>query len=202
MATATPTLRAMVLLVSLGSVGACAGGPATATSTGGATPGPREPAARPADVPDAGVVPLVATIEASFVGLAEAMPADRWNFRPTDGDFATVRTFAEQVKHVACSNYAFFNQIEGVDPPPDCATGGAHPAAGKAELVAYLRESFAYARNVIGRMTPENAYDVVSGPYGGTSTRIGMTAMGVWHASDHYGQVVVYARMNGVVPGR
>ncbi len=151
--------------------------------------------------PAHGVTPLFSMIEASFIGLAEKMPADRYDFRPTDGDFEGVRTFAEQVKHVACSNFAFFNQIEDIAPPDDCASGGPHPAAGKPELVEYLRESFAYAVRVIGAMTAENAFDPVSGPYGGEWTRLGMTTMGVWHATDHYGQIVVYARMNGVVPG-
>ena len=66
--------------------------------------------------------------------------------------------------------------------------------------MAYLRESFAYAGQVLRTMTPANALETAGGPYGGTSTRLGLTTLAVWHASDHYGQLAVYLRMNGVVP--
>src|SRR6266542_5076765 len=61
-------------------------------------------------------------VERQFVSLADAMPADRWTFAPTNGEFAGVRTFAAQVKHVACANVAFFNEVEHQEPPPDCET--------------------------------------------------------------------------------
>jgi len=139
-------------------------------------------------------------IERSFVGLAEAMPAERYGFKPGDGAFTGVRTFGEQIKHVACGNFGFFNEIEKKDPPADCASGGPSPARTKAELVAYLRESFAYAQGVLRTMTAANALEPVNGPYGGPSTRLGIATLAVWHASDHYGQLVVYLRLNGVVP--
>lgn len=139
-------------------------------------------------------------IEQSFVRLADAMPAEKYAFKPTDGEFKNARTFGEQVKHVACSNFAFFNEIEKKTPPEGCGTGGPHPAATKAELMTYLRESFAYAGRVLQTMTPANALDQAGGPYGGTSTRLGLTTLAVWHASDHYGQLAVYLRMNGIVP--
>lgn len=146
------------------------------------------------------VAPLFGMIERSFVALAEAMPADRYGFAPEDGEFEGVRTFAEQVKHVACSNYAFFDEIEGKEPPAHCESGGPSPASTKAELVTYLRASFEYGDSVIRGMTSGNALDPAGGPYGGRSTRLGLTTLAVWHASDHYGQLVVYLRMNGVVP--
>ena len=66
--------------------------------------------------------------------------------------------------------------------------------------MTYLRESFEYAGR-IGRLTTSaNALDAVSGPYGGDGIRLGRAMLGVWHASDHYGQLVVYLRMNGIVP--
>ena len=139
-------------------------------------------------------------IEQSFVSLAEAMPAEKYGFKPTAGEFREARTFGEQVKHVACGNFAFFNQIEKKEPPSGCATGGPSPARTKTELMAYLRESFAYAQGVLGMMTQANALEPVSGPYGGDSTRVGITTLAVWHASDHYGQLVVYLRLNGIVP--
>jgi hypothetical protein len=139
-------------------------------------------------------------IEKSFVGLADAMPAEQYGFRPTNGAFKDVRTFADQVKHVACANFAFYNEIEKKTPPEGCETGGPNPATTKAELMVYLRESFAYASRVLRTLTPSNAMEPVSGPYGGDSTRLGIATLSIWHASDHYGQLVVYLRMNGIVP--
>lgn len=139
-------------------------------------------------------------IQRSFVGLAEAMPAEKFAFKPTDGEFKEARTFGEQVKHVACANFAFFMEIEKKAPPADCATGGPSPAKSKAELLTYLRESFDYAQGVLRTMTSANALEPAGGPYGGESTRLGLTTLAVWHASDHYGQLVVYLRMNGIVP--
>ena len=99
----------------------------------------------------ASVVPWFTMIERSFVSLADAMPADRWTFAPKDGEFKGVRTFGQQVKHVACANYGFFNQVEHKEPPPNCEAGGPSPATTKPELMQYLRESFAYAGQVMRR---------------------------------------------------
>jgi uncharacterized damage-inducible protein DinB len=139
-------------------------------------------------------------IEQSFISLADAMPAEKYDFKPTGGEFKEARTFGEQVKHVACANFAFFNEIEKKEPPADCANGGPSPAATKAELMAYLRDSFAYAQKVLRQMTSTNALEPASGPYGGASTRLGLATLAVWHASDHYGQLVIYLRLNGIVP--
>lgn len=146
------------------------------------------------------VAPWFTMIRQSFVSLADAMPAEKYGFKPTNGAFMDARTFGEQVKHVACANYAFFNEIEKREPPPDCASGGPSPAKTKAELVTYLRESFDYAQVVLRQMTPANLLDPAGGPYGGNSTRLGITTLALWHASDHYGQLVVYLRLNGIVP--
>jgi len=139
-------------------------------------------------------------IERSFVSLADAMPAEQYGFKPTNGEFTDVRTFGEQVKHVACANFAFFNEIEKKEPPSRCDSGGPSPAKTKAELMTYLRESFGYAQSLLRTMTPANALEPAGGRYGGESTRLGLTTMAVWHTSDHYGQLVVYLRMNGIVP--
>jgi hypothetical protein len=160
------------------------------------------------------ILPWWEMIEKSFVSVADAMPEEKWAFAPKDGAFDGVRTFAQQVKHVACATFAFwrgprraccarwgaFQEIEKKTPPDGCETGGPDPSRTKAELLKYLRDSFAYGRKVIGMMTPENALDAASGRYGGNSTRLGLTTLAVWHASDHYGQIVVYSRMNGIVP--
>ena len=81
-------------------------------------------------------------IARQFAAAADAMPEEKWSFQPKDGAFDGVRTFAEQVKHVACANYGFFLEIEKKTPPVGCGTGGPDPARTKAELMKYLRGSF------------------------------------------------------------
>jgi len=138
--------------------------------------------------------------EGQFLGLAEAMPEAAYSFIPTGGNFEGVRSFGEQVKHVACGNFAFFNEIEGKKPPEGCEKGGPSKAATKRELIRYLHDSFDYGNRVLATITAANAMERVDGPYGGPNTRLGIAVMAVWHIADHYGQLVPYVRMNGIVP--
>lgn len=138
--------------------------------------------------------------EDEFYSVADAMPESKYNFIPTAGTFDGVRFFGEQVKHVACANFAFFNQIEGKTPPPDCEKGGANLAKSKAELLKYLKDSFDYGNKVLQTINTKNALDRVEGRYAGPSTKLGMAVTAVWHITDHYGQIVEYLRMNGIVP--
>ena len=138
--------------------------------------------------------------QGQFLAVAEAMPEEKYAFIPTAGNFEGVRSFAEQVKHVACGNYAFFNEIEGKTPPNDCEKGGPSPAKTKAELGKYLRDSFDYGNGVLKMINAKNAMERVEGRYGGPNTRLGIAVTAVWHITDHYGQIVEYLRMNGIVP--
>src|SRR4029078_2374634 len=99
----------------------------------------------------------------SFVDLAEAMPEEKWTFKPSGGAFDNVRTFAEQVKHVACANEAFASEVDHKEPPPACDTGGPNPAKSKAEIMRYLRQSFTQVNEVFAKMTPGNALDAARG---------------------------------------
>lgn len=141
--------------------------------------------------------------------VAEAMPADKWDYRPAARMFknenpefglAEVRTFGEQVKHVACSNFAFAAELDGNKPPEACDKGGPSPAHTPAELLVYLRDSFAALAKSLSAITAKNMYDPIEGPYAGPNTRVGLAAVCVWHAADHYGQMALYLRLNGIVP--
>jgi hypothetical protein len=138
--------------------------------------------------------------EGNLLGLAEAMPEEKYSFVPTAGKFDGVRSFGEQIKHVACAQFAFFNEFEGKQPPADCEKGGHDPARTKAELIKYLKDSFDYSNRVLASLTAANALDRVEGRYGGPNTKMGISVVSVWHLTDHYGQLVEYARMCGVVP--
>jgi SOS response associated peptidase (SRAP)/DinB superfamily len=139
-------------------------------------------------------------VEASFVGLAEAVPEDKYGFIPTNGKFDGVRSFGEQIKHVACAQFAFFNEFEGKEPPADCEKGGLASTRTKAELIKYLKDSFDYGDRVIATLNEKNALDRVEGRYAGTDTKLGISVVALWYITDHYGQLVEYLRMNGVVP--
>jgi hypothetical protein len=140
-------------------------------------------------------------MENEFISAADAMPEDKYSFAPTNGEFKGVRTFAEQVKHVACANFGFFSEFEGKTPPPDCEKGGgSYPAHTKAELMKCLRDSFDYGDKMIASLNEKNALDQVTGRYGGPNTKLGISIVAVWHGADHYGQMVEYLRMNGIVP--
>ncbi len=140
---------------------------------------------------------------------AEAMPEEKYGYRPAEGQFknekpafgpSEVRTFAEQIKHVACSNFAFAAELDGKEPPPACDKGGPSPAKTKRELLIYLRDSFTAIRKSLGAMDSKNMFDPIEGPYAGPNTRLGLTGVIVWHNADHYGQMAVYLRLNGIVP--
>jgi len=139
------------------------------------------------------------SIEKDFTGLAEAMPEDKWSFKPSQGEFKGVRSFGEQVKHVACANEAWAKQIMGEKPPARCDLGGPSPAKTKAEILVYLRDSFSLADKAISDTGADNLLHPNPGPYWGTNRLSALIAL-VWHISDHYGQLVEYVRMNGIVP--
>jgi len=136
----------------------------------------------------------------TFLGAADAMPENKYDFAPTDGEFKGVRTFAEHVRHVACANFAFFKEMEKLPPTPDCEKGEPANIKTKADLMQYLGQSFAYGETVISKVNSVNMLDSVEGRYAGPNTRIGMCITAVWHVTDHYGQMVEYLRMNGIIP--
>jgi len=138
--------------------------------------------------------------EAQFLSIAEAMPEELYGFAPSGPGFDGVRTFAEQVKHVACNNFAFFNEIEHKTPPEHCEKGGPAKAATKSELLQYLRDAFEYGNKVLAAMTEANAGEKVAGQYWGNSTGLTVAVAAVWHIADHYGQLVPYLRLNNIVP--
>lgn len=140
---------------------------------------------------------------------AEAMPEEKYGYRPAEGKFknekpevgtAEVRTFAQQVKHVACANFAFAAELDGKTPPPGCDKDGPSPAKTKKELLIYLRDSCAAVRKSLGAIDAKNMFDPIEGPYAGPNTRLGLATVIVWHSADHYGQMVLYLRENGIVP--
>lgn len=139
---------------------------------------------------------LLNAVEGEFVPLADAMPADKYNFAPTNGNFKGVRTFAQQVKHVAVANYYIFGAASGLHPTdmPKMAD-----LKTKAQIMQALKDSFAFAHRAIATLNEHNALEKVK-PVDGIDTRAGLMTFGIIHMNDHFGQMVVYLRMNGIVP--
>lgn len=157
----------------------------------------------PADIPKSIAESVSTTLqftEGNLLGLAEAMPEDKYSFAPKNGNFRGVRSFGEQIKHIACAQFAFFNEFEGKKPPDECEKGGHDPARTKSELINYLKSSFDYSNRVLATLTANNALDRIEGRYAGPNTKLGISVVAVWHLTDHYGQLVEYLRMNGIVP--
>jgi hypothetical protein len=144
----------------------------------------------------------VTGVEHELVPAAEAMPEDKYSFAPSNGEFKGVRDFATQAKHIAAVNYLLAAAILGEKPPVD--TGGENgPDAikSKADIVKFLKDSFAYSHKAVGSITQKNELDSIKSPFGdGNTTRVAMQNILVGHCFDHYGQMVVYLRMNGIIP--
>src|SRR5579884_695782 len=142
-------------------------------------------------------------IENEFVPLAEALPADKYSFAPTGGEFKGVRTFAQQVTHTAAVMYMVSAALLGEKNPSEPGPNENGPASlkSKDDIVKYLKDAFAYAHQAMATITDQNATELIPPPFGTRKTpRLAIANENIWHAFDHYGQMVVYARMNGVIP--
>ncbi len=140
-------------------------------------------------------------LEKEFVPAAEAMPADKYDFAPTNGEFKGVRTFAQQVKHVAAVNYLVAAALLGEKPPVD--TGGEKgpdSMKSKDDIVKFIKGSCEYTHKALATVNDKNVVEMIDGPFGGKSSRLGLASIVTWHSFDHYGQMVEYLRMNGIIP--
>lgn len=144
----------------------------------------------------------LSSLEHELVPLAEAMPADKYDFAPTHGEFTGVRTFALQTKHIAYIIYAVSAAIlEQKNPSQTVAENGPAGLTSKDQIVQYLKDAFAYSHKAMAALTNANQLDLIKSPFGDDKVaRVSMASTVLWHSYDHYGQMVVYARMNGVIP--
>ena len=148
----------------------------------------------------------LSVIESEMMSAVKAMPADKFDFAPSQAifvpgqktEFATVRTFAQQATHVAEANYFFYNIVSGLQPDRD--PRAILKLTNKDDVVAALAASFAFAHKAIATLTPANAFEVIKSPEPGFQTRATLASFGISHCWDHYGQMVEYLRMNGIVP--
>jgi len=144
----------------------------------------------------------VTGVENEFVPAADAMPDDKYSFVPSNGEFKGVRSFAQQVKHVATVNYMVGAAILEEKPPIDLGgENGPDSVKTKADIVKFLKDSFAYVHKAVGTINDGNLLNPIKSPFGeGMTTRLGMATLIVGHCFDHYGQMVEYLRMNSIIP--
>ena len=143
-------------------------------------------------------------IEKEIISAVDAMPADKFGFAPTDGEFKGVRTFGQMVKHFSATNHILAAAALGEEPPADAGDElGPENVRTKAEILTYLKGSFVHldkAIEAIGQTDiPVNASSI-SPLKRGEVTRSALIVESLVHAFDHYGQMVEYLRMNRVVP--
>ena len=145
----------------------------------------------------------ISGVEKQVLAAAEAMPEEKFNFSPESlnipgDDYKGVRTFAVQVKHIAASNYFIWSGITRDPLPANLKDGnGPEDIKTKADILKFLQDSFALGHKAAATLTTENMLQI---PEHGKSTRIHLATFGVAHAFNHYGQMVEYLRMNGIVP--
>ena len=145
----------------------------------------------------------ISAIERQIVEAAEAMPEDKFNFSPESlnipgGEYKGVRTFAVQVKHVATSNYFIWSPLTGDKLPESLKDGnGPENLKTKADIIEFLKDSFALGHKAAATLTTQNMLQTAEHS---KSPRLYLATFAVAHAYDHYGQMVEYLRMNGIVP--
>jgi uncharacterized damage-inducible protein DinB len=148
----------------------------------------------------------ISIVEKELIDAAEAMPDNKFDFSPEKlnlpgSDYKAVRTFGEQLKHVAASNYLLWSPITGEKPPDNVNDGkGPDNMKAKADIIKYLKDSFAFGHKAVATLNSSNLVEPITSSSGRQTTRLFMATFAPAHCFDHYGQIVEYLRMNGIVP--
>ncbi len=133
--------------------------------------------------------------EDKFTRLAEAIPADKYSWRPN----ADARSFAEVFLHVSAANYNLYKLV-GTPPPSGIDIKSLEKSTtDKAKVIATLKDSYAHAKQAIKAM-PDADLEKSMDWFGGKNTERGILLFIVRHAAEHLGQSIAYARFIGIVP--
>ena len=148
----------------------------------------------------------ISLIEKEVLEAAEAMPEDKYDFSPEKlnipgSDYKGVRTFGEQLKHIAASNYLFWSPITG-EKPPDSVNDGKGPdnMKAKADIIKYVKDSFAFGHKAVATLNESNLVQPIPRNNRPPTTRLYLATFAPAHCFDHYGQMIEYLRMNGIIP--
>jgi uncharacterized damage-inducible protein DinB len=151
---------------------------------------------KPADGPSKVLLDSWNDVGRKLITMAEDFPEDKYDMKPTPAQ----RSFAEQLLHAAGANYYFTNMAKGEKPP-----AGEDPKRDqyktKADVVAFVKKSFADGADVIKAKGDKGMSDTVVDPFAHQQVRIYDMAYGfIEHCGEHYGQLVGYYRTAGLVP--
>src|SRR5438552_8605714 len=148
----------------------------------------------------------ISIVEKELIDAAEAMPEGKFDFSPeklniSGSDYKAVRTFGQQLKHVAASNYLIWSPITG-EKPPDTVNDGKGPdnMKAKADIMKYVKDSFAFGHKAVGTLNSSNLVEPIKSGSGRPTTRLFLATFAAAHCFEHYGQMIEYLRMNGIVP--
>lgn len=133
-------------------------------------------------------------LETKLVGLAEAIPQDEYDWRPSEG----VRSVSEALMHVAGGNF-FFPTLRGMSPPEDVDMQNLEKVTEKAKVIATLKQSFAHARKTAEAVSDDELGETLS-MFGNEVTVAGFLHALASHSHEHLGQMIAYARSLGVTP--
>lgn len=151
---------------------------------------------KPALSPSQAVLESWNDIGRKLIAMAEDFPEDKYEFKPT----AAQRSFAEQLLHASGVNYFFTNPVLGQKPPAE-EDPKRDQLKSKAEVVAFVKKSFADGAAAIKSKGDKGMSDLVVDPYSHQQTRVSDMAYGfIEHSGEHYGQLAVYYRVAGLVP--
>lgn len=156
---------------------------------------PAATAAAPTAGPRAEFLAELSYYEERFVRLAEAVPADKYNWRPAEG----VRSIGEVYAHIIAANYGIARAF-GTQPPAGIDFKAITASAGdKAKDVQGLKDSFAHFRKAILALSDTDS-DKAMKMFGRPTTQRGAFIMVTGHTGEHLGQSIAYARVNGIIP--
>jgi len=151
---------------------------------------------KPAPSPSQAVLESWNDIGRKLIAMAEDFPEDKYDFKPTPAQ----RSFAEQLLHASNANYFFTNLVRGEKPPAE-EDPKRDQYKTKADVVTFVKKAFADGADAIKAKGDKGMSDLVVDPFGHQQTRISDAAYGfIEHSAEHYGQLVVYYRLSGLVP--
>lgn len=129
------------------------------------------------------------------LSLAEAMPADLYSWRPEEGVFSVEEVYS----HIARYNFYYLEESLGIPAPDDVDVENMESITGKEEVLEILEYSIEHVNEHIGAM-PESKLQEETEMYGRTVNGQAVLMQLITHKSEHVGQSISYARMNGIVP--
>ncbi len=165
------------------------------SATAGAQASGKDAAPKPPDSPSKVLLDSWNDVSRKLIAMAEDMPEDKYDFKPNPAQ----RSFREQLLHVAGANYYFIDPVKGIEPPKGDPKKAEFST--KAAVVDYVKKAFGEGAALIQSKGDSGLGDLLVDPFSKQQARFSDFAWGfIEHSGEHYGQLVVYYRVAGLVP--